>query len=138
MSHESAVLDTLARLTDAWNAGDADAYGAEFTEDATYVVFNGEMLQGRTAIADVHRFLFDGPLRGSRMDGPRGAATTLRFLRPDLAHLVTVGAVLPEGQAEVTPDRRSVVSYVVIDQDGVWKVAAFQNTRAPEAGRTGR
>lgn len=134
MSHEAPVLKTLARLAEAWNTGDAEAYGAEFTDDATYVVFNGELLHGRSAIADTHRFLFEGPLRGSRMVAPADAATTLRFLRPDLAHLVTVGAVLPAGQAEVTADRRSIVSYVLIDEHGAWKVAAFQNTRAPQAG----
>lgn len=134
MTHETPVLDTLNRLAEAWNVGDADAYGAEFTQDATYVVFNGELLRGRSAIADVHRFLFEGPLRGSRMAAPQQEATTLRFLRPELAHLVTTGAVLPDGQAEVTADRRSIVSYVLVDEDGAWKVAAFQNTRAPQAG----
>lgn len=133
MSDRTAVLDTLDRLADAWNAGDADAYGAEFCEDATYIVFNGDLLRGRGAIADVHRFLFDGPLRGSRMVGAQQEETALRFLRPDLAHLVTTGAVLPDGQVEVTADRRSVVSYVLVDEDGVWKVAAFQNTRAAQA-----
>jgi uncharacterized protein (TIGR02246 family) len=134
MSPEAPVLGTLTRLADAWNTGDADAYGFEFTEDATYVVFNGELLRGRTAITDVHRFLFEGPLRGSRMVAPEEGATTLRFLRPDLAHLVTEGAVLPDGQADITADRRSIVSYVLVDQDGIWKIAAFQNTRAPQTG----
>jgi uncharacterized protein (TIGR02246 family) len=49
MFETTCVLDTLARIAAAWNAGDAGAYGAEFTADATYVVFNGELLRGRQA-----------------------------------------------------------------------------------------
>lgn len=134
MSEQTPILDTLTRIAGAWNAGDADAYGAEFTDDASYVVFNGELLQGRTAIVDSHRFLFSGPLRGSRMTAPGADVASLRFLRPDLAHVVMAGAVLPPGQVEVTADRRSIVSYVLVADDGAWKITAFQNTRAPQEG----
>jgi uncharacterized protein (TIGR02246 family) len=124
-----AVLSVLARLADAWNAGDADAYGSLFTPDCTYVTFDGQLLDGRTAITDVHRWLFDGPLKGSTMGDPStGSATpSVRFLRPDVAHVVTTGAV---ARGEVTPDRDSVPSFVLVrGDDGDWSVAAFHNTR---------
>ncbi|MGH3566079.1 MAG: SgcJ/EcaC family oxidoreductase [Pseudonocardia sp.] len=135
------VLDTLARLSDAWNAGDATAYGAEFTRDASYVAFNGQVMLGRTVIEDTHRWLFDGPLRGSRMTTTSDDAlpAAVRFLRPDVAHVLTIGAVLPAGQSTVTADRESVVSFVVTDEGDTWRVAAFHNTRrldpATAAGR---
>ncbi|MGI9063628.1 MAG: SgcJ/EcaC family oxidoreductase [Pseudonocardiaceae bacterium] len=50
------MADALARLAAAWNAGDASGYAAQFTEDATYVAFNGEVMRGRAAIEDTHRF----------------------------------------------------------------------------------
>ncbi|MFC7655536.1 SgcJ/EcaC family oxidoreductase [Pseudonocardia benzenivorans] len=67
---DAEIVAVLTRLAAAWRAADAAAYGAEFTEDATYVVFNGIVLRGRAAIADAHAMLWKGPLAGSRMDPP--------------------------------------------------------------------
>lgn len=125
------VLDILDRLAAAWNAGDAAAYAAEFTADATYVAFNGQVMAGRAAIENTHRWLFDGPLRGSRMTSMSEDASpaTVRSLRPAIAHVVTTAVVLPTGQSTVTADRESVVSLVVLDQGDAWRIAAFHNTR---------
>lgn len=120
---------TLARIGAAWNAGDATAYAAEFTPDATYVAFNGEVMRGRPAIEATHRWLFDGPLRESRMVAAEPEpAPDIRYVRPDVAVAVTGGAVQLAG-AELTADRASVVSFVLVDDGGTWQVAAFQNTR---------
>lgn len=132
------ILDTLARLSDAWNAGDAAAYGAEFTADATYVSFNGQVMSGRAAIEDTHRWLFDGPLRGSQMTSMGGdtGQATIRFLRPDVAHVLTNGAVQPAGST-TTADRESVVSLVVTEDGNAWQVAAFHNTRRHDSAAGG-
>jgi uncharacterized protein (TIGR02246 family) len=130
---------TLARMTAAWNAGDAAAYAALFTIDATYVAFNGQMMRGRTAIEDTHRWLFEGPLRSSRMvrsEGPAAEEHHIRFIRPDVALVHTAGGgVQLAGAAELTPDRESVVSLVLVDDGGSWQIAAFQNTRRQNVGR---
>jgi uncharacterized protein (TIGR02246 family) len=133
-----AVRDTLARLAAAWNAGDATAYAADFTPDATYVVFDGTVLRGRGEIEDSHRWLFDGPLRGSTMgfaidgDGPQ-----VRAVAPGVAHvLVADGGVRPQGVETVPADRKSVVSLVLVEDGGTWRVTAFQNTR--DTSRAGR
>lgn len=136
MTTTHPALDTLDALAAAWDDGDADAYGEQFTEDATYVVFNGHLLRGRKEIADVHRGLFAGPLRGSRMTGPDGSAPAVESLRepaPGVVHAITVGAVAPEG-AEPAGDRRSVVSFTLVETPQGWKVTAFQNTRRPDRG----
>ena len=137
VSTDRAPVDAvLARLSAAWDAGDAAAYAARFTPDATYVVFDGTVLRGAEAIGDVHRWLFDGPLKGSRMSGLAVPSTDVRFLRPDVAvALVEGGGVRPDGEAGVTPDRASVVSFVLVDTADGWRVAAFQNTRVQERGR---
>jgi len=133
----AAVLATLDRLAAAWNAGDAAAYGAEFTPDATYVTFDGTALVGREAIVEVHRWLFDGPLKGSTMGATStgGDAPTVRLLRPDVAHVLTAGAVRPGDRAETTPDRDSVPSFVLVDDGGGWRVTAFHNTRRQAVAR---
>ena len=130
MSTTTPIDDVLARLSDAWNGGDSAAYAEQFTADATYVAFNGEVLRGRAAIDDVHRRLFDGPLRSSRMvAAPDSPAPEIRFVRPDVAVVVSSGAVQPTGAAELAADRVSVQSYVVVEDGDAWRVAAFQNTR---------
>lgn len=129
MPDPTSVLATLDRIAAAWNAGDAAAYGTEFTEDVTYVMFDGQMSSSRKEVEDVHRWLFDGPLKGSRMGSVTGADPVVRFLAPGVAHVVVGGAVRPQDAAEVTAERESVVSFVLVDEGTAWKVAAFQNTR---------
>jgi uncharacterized protein (TIGR02246 family) len=127
----SAPSDTMARLSAAWNSGDATAYAAEFTPDATYVVFDGTVLRGRGEIEDGHRWLFDGPLKGSTMDfATGGPAPEVRLVSPGVAHVLAGGGgVRPQGAAELTADRKSVVSLVLVEDGDAWLVTAFQNTR---------
>ncbi|GEL22099.1 hypothetical protein PSU4_10530 [Pseudonocardia sulfidoxydans NBRC 16205] len=127
---DAELTAVLTRLAAAWTAADAPGYGAEFTDDATYVVFNGMVLRGRAAIADTHAWLWKGPLAGSRMDPPRPEDLTVRMLRPDVAHVVVeAGGVALDGQETAGADRASTVSFVFVRDDDAWRIAAFQNTR---------
>jgi uncharacterized protein (TIGR02246 family) len=125
----ASVEDVLTRLAAAWNDGDATAYADLFTDDATYVMFNGAVARGRAAIEEGHRALFAGPLRGFRMEPPATPAP-VRYLRPDVAHVVADGGTRPPGQEALPADRASVVSFVLVRDAGGWRIAAFQNTRA--------
>src|SRR5690242_21322881 len=80
---ETEVRAVLGRLTEAWNDGDATAYGRLFTEDADYVTFFGLNFPGREAIESSHRALFEGPLKGSKLTGQLGAAAKVRFVRSE-------------------------------------------------------
>ncbi|MHA6616802.1 SgcJ/EcaC family oxidoreductase [Pseudonocardia sp. DLS-67] len=124
----TSVEDTLTSLAAAWNDGDATSYAELFTPDATYVIFDGTVVRGRTAIEEGHRALFAGPLRGFRMEPP--TATPVRYLGADVAHVVAAGGTRPPGQEGVPSDRASVVSFVLVREGEDWKIAAFQNTRA--------
>jgi len=130
LTENDPVTAVLTRLAAAWNAGDGTAYGAEFTEDATYVTFAGEVLRGRTAIAEVHQFLFDGPLRGSRMSGT--GAGEVRMVTDDVAYVLVDGAggVRLAGQEELPDERVSTVSFLLRRDGDGWAVVAFQNTRS--------
>jgi uncharacterized protein (TIGR02246 family) len=125
---ETAIREVTAHLAAAWSAGDATGYGALFTEDADYVVFNGVHLKGRQAIVDTHRWLFDGPLKdtriaGSTADGP----VSFRFVRPDVAIMVSTGGMVPPGEA--SPAEGAVQTTVFVKNNGEWQLASFQNTR---------
>ncbi|WP_370947896.1 SgcJ/EcaC family oxidoreductase [Amycolatopsis sp. cg5] len=128
MSEEKAVLEVLAALAEAWNEGDAAAYGRLFTEDADYVTFFGMNMPGRQAIEANHRALFEGPLKGSKIGVGGAGEVKVRFVRPDVAIVVAGGGSSLEG-AEF---RASTVGYVLVRNGGEWRVASFQNTRVSD------
>jgi uncharacterized protein (TIGR02246 family) len=43
---EQEIRELIARLADSWARGDAQAYGAEFTDDCDYVAFDGTCYRG--------------------------------------------------------------------------------------------
>lgn len=129
---ETEVRAVLGRLTEAWNDGDATAYGRLFTEDADYVTFFGLNFPGREAIESSHRALFEGPLKGSKLTGQLGAAAKVRFVRPDVAVVVAGGGSSVTGADTTDEGRESTVSFVLVEEDGEWLITAFQNTRVSD------
>lgn len=123
---EAGVRALMQRLYEAWGEGDADAFAALFTEDADYVTFDGSLSKGRQSIADIHRPLFEGFMKGSRL---AGQVTTVRFLAPDVALVHSKGAVLRKSQRRPSRRALSVQTNVVVKQGDRWLITAFQNTR---------
>jgi uncharacterized protein (TIGR02246 family) len=118
-----ALRDLFARTIEAWDRGDAEAFGAAFTEDADYVIYTGTHYRGRRKIADVHGVLFRRFLKGSRL---YGEITDIRFPAPDVAVLVTRGGVLKRRWSRPKADK--VQTFVAVRRDGGWLFTAFQNT----------
>ncbi len=133
---EAAVRATLSRLADAWGGGDPDHYAALFTEDADYTAFDGTRMAGRRAIADGHRALFAGIMRGSRMTMPE---PNIRFVTPDVAVVCALGGIImrwQRGRTRPSAKRLSSVTFVLVRHDDAWLVTAFQNTRHRPWSRT--
>jgi uncharacterized protein (TIGR02246 family) len=126
MNAEKQVLAVLDGVVQAWNAGDAAAYGRLFTEDATYVTFFGLTMPGRQAIEEGHRALFEGPLKGSKLAG--GGKPEIRFVRPGVALVLSGGGRSLGGETGPA----STVSYVLVEEGPEWRIAAFQNTRVSD------
>ncbi|EST54695.1 hypothetical protein T458_09105 [Brevibacillus panacihumi W25] len=124
-----AIGTLFARLNDAWNKGDGEAYGNCFTEDADYVTFLGQHLKGRKQIADVHQMLFNGPLKGSVLEYSSLSDLQPRFIAPDAAIVHAIGEVRLAEQAYDPNDRGSINTNVVVKQKGEWKLTAFHNCR---------
>ena|SRR5436190_17020830 len=125
-ANEVAIRTLLQQLNETW--GDADAYATLFTEDGDYVAFDGSHARGRIEIAEAHRPLFEGILKGSRLVGA-GLPVEVRFLAPDVALVHSAGAVLRARQKK--PSRRaiSIQTLVAVKREDRWLFAAFQNTR---------
>ncbi|MEV4224652.1 SgcJ/EcaC family oxidoreductase [Nonomuraea sp. NPDC049725] len=122
MSADAEIVTMLTRLAGAWNAGDATAYAALFTEDADYITFAGTDSRGREEIESSHRWLFEGPLKGSTMPAPGDV-----LVKP-----LADGAVLviARGGTSAGGDLRdSVVSFTAVRTAEGWRFASFQNTR---------
>lgn len=127
-----AIREVFERLVEAWNAGDADAYGAQFTGDADYVAFDGVNQKGRHGIIAGHRPLFDRFLKGSRLTGE---LVSVRVLAPDVAVAHALGSIIDRGRTTPKPERLSSQTLVLVKRDGVWQVTAFHNTRVRPIAR---
>ncbi|MGO0061207.1 SgcJ/EcaC family oxidoreductase [Brevibacillus fluminis] len=132
-----AMHELFAALSEAWNRGDGEGFGACFTDDADYVTFMGQHLKGRKQIAEVHQWLFAGPLKSSILESSALSDFRPRFVTPEVAIVHALGeAKLPEPHAQ-SGDRGSINTNVVVKRDGEWKITAFHNCRIqqPPGGR---
>ena len=126
---EAGVLQVLTELETRWHAGDADGYAALHAPDATYVAFDGTVMTGRTEIAEGHRPLFAGIMRGSRLAVVERA---VRLPDPGTAIVVQRAGIIMRWQKDrtVPSAKRLSTNTTVLRHDGTaWAVAVFQNTR---------
>jgi uncharacterized protein (TIGR02246 family) len=129
---EAAVHSLYQQLMDGWNQGSGAAFAAVFAEDGDLVAFDGTHFKGRQEIAPFHQQLFDKWLKGSRLVGE---VKDVRFLSPDAALMHAVGGTVMRGKSEPSPERDSIQTLVATRQeDGEWRLAAFQNTRLHPVG----
>ncbi|MEV4127514.1 SgcJ/EcaC family oxidoreductase [Nocardia sp. NPDC049707] len=118
------VCTTLAEMTAAWGQGDADAFGATFTENGTYTTFAGTYYNSRRDLTEAHRALFDGFVKGSKLaDSYLG----IRFFGADTAVVTTRG---DRYDGERPSELSKTQTYTMVrGHDGKWRIAAFQNTQ---------
>lgn len=126
---QEALKQLFQAMSAAWNNSDGEAFGKCFTNNCDYVTFNGQHLKGRKEIAEVHQELFDGVLRGSKMNH---RVKDIRYLSPNLAIVHVVGAVKLRWQKNAPKGRESINTNVSIKENGEWKITAFHNCRIKE------
>lgn len=121
------IRTCLDRITAAWDAGDARAYAAQFTPDASYVIYVGDASLGRDAIERAHARLFATWLKGTRMDM---RIIQARHIAPGTAVVLTEGGI---GKGRTIRRDKLQTFTLVEEEDGagdpLWRCAAFQNTR---------
>jgi uncharacterized protein (TIGR02246 family) len=119
--YQDTVENCLERIRLAWNAGNADAFASEFTEDATYVIFLGEPLLGRKEIRSTHADVFGKWQKGTQM---AIKVLGVRSLSADVASILTAGGI---GKGRDIPFDK-LQTFTLIRRDGRWRCTAFQNT----------
>ena len=124
LADEEAIADVVAGLTEAWGAGDAQAWAAHFAEDARFTVWFGLRLRGREEIAFGHNIIFDSFYSGTVFDL---SIDDLMFPSKDIAVAQLSGQVLRDGESRTSePDAVPLAVFRRIEAG--WEIIVFQNT----------
>jgi len=121
---EGAVLTATLRIRGAWERNDADIFADAFTVDGS-LLDGDEQLSGREAIRSHMADAFTGKYQGSQIvDEP----AEIFFLSPDAAVVVSTGGVLLAGETSLPPARENRTTWVVVKQQGEWKLFSYQSS----------
>jgi len=127
---EAEIQELLGELIEAWNRGDANAFGARYQSDATFTNVNGSFFIGRDEFNFRHEEVFRGVFRGTTL---ALTARKLRFVRPDVAIVdLDVGisgcaARPPSIQVGSDGVLRTCLLMVLTKDAGKWWIAAYHN-----------
>ncbi|MPZ80775.1 MAG: SgcJ/EcaC family oxidoreductase [Actinophytocola sp.] len=124
---EAAIRRIVADVQTAFNTNDADLLTKHFATDATVVTATGTRITGRDALLRANREGLAGILRDQHA---RYDVTDIRFLRPDVALAYKRATAITEDEP-IDLDHSMVALYVLVKDDGRWRIAARQNTLAP-------
>ncbi|MFE7120386.1 SgcJ/EcaC family oxidoreductase [Streptomyces sp. NPDC057654] len=121
--NEDTVEGFLDRIRDTWDAGDASGYAAQFAENASYVIFMGDVMLGRAAIERTHHEVFTRWQKGTRM-----AVKSIDVRMPDesTAVVTTVGGI---GKGSRIGFDKFQTFTLHRRREGRWECVAFQNTK---------
>ncbi len=127
---EAAIQHLLDGLTEAWNRGDAEAFGARYRADGTFTNVNGAFFVGRDDFNRRHDDVFRGVFKDTTL---AMTVRMLRFVRPDVAIIdVDVGLsgckMQPPGVSTASDDAlHSCLLMVLVKDGGEWWIAAYHN-----------
>ncbi|MPZ85174.1 MAG: SgcJ/EcaC family oxidoreductase [Actinophytocola sp.] len=120
---QAAITSVLHRITEAWAAHDGDAFARVFTENGT-MILPGVFRKGQ---ADIRAFMtqaFAGPYQGTQVTGQ---PIDLE-VHGNTAVVISKGGVLAPGETEVSEARAIRATWVVVKDDGEWRLTAYQNS----------
>ncbi|MEV6795275.1 SgcJ/EcaC family oxidoreductase [Streptomyces sp. NPDC051320] len=129
-SDMAAITAVLEGVYKAWDAGDADAFVADYTQDATAILPGSHRLSReeiRQSMAAGFATFLKGTTTTNRQLGTR-------FLGRDGAIVVSETGILFPGESEVPADRVTYATWVLEKRDGDWLVAGYHNSPANAAG----
>jgi uncharacterized protein (TIGR02246 family) len=118
------IASLTQKVIAAWAYHDADGFAELFIESGT-MVLAGVYRNGREEIREYLKEAYEGRYKGTQVTGK---PLSIRVLGPDSAILLSKGGVLEAGESEVSPTGAVHASWVVVKQDGEWRLAAYQNT----------
>jgi uncharacterized protein (TIGR02246 family) len=129
-----AVDQLLGELAEAWNAGNARAYGALFCPDVTFTNADGTLDLGRDEVVRHAEEAFQGVLAGTKVSL---AVRKLRLVRPDVAiadldlRISGLPARPPVAGNGPGGEVRTSLMLVLLAEDGRWQITAHHNVMQP-------
>ena len=127
---DGEVRDLYARLLDAWNRRDADAFAALFGDDGAMIGFDGSQAAG-PAIRDHLGPVFADPPTAAYVARVR----EVRSLAPGVALLRAAAGMVPPGGDDLNPDVNTLQTLLAARAGDGWRIVLFQNTPAQFHGR---
>ncbi|MGH3756330.1 SgcJ/EcaC family oxidoreductase [Actinophytocola sp.] len=129
---KAAIAALTQKVVAAWAYQDAATFASVFTEDGT-MILAGVFCTGRDEIRDHMAAEFEGRYKGTQVTGK---PISIRSLGEDAAILLSQGGVLESGETEVSEGSAIHASWLVVRQDGQWRLIAYQNTPRFDANAT--
>lgn len=127
-----AIRAIFENKVEAWNAGDADAWGADYASDAVVINMHGSRLDGRLENIERHREVFAGGLADTTL---QVEVMDIDYAAPGIALVETALSVfgLEDAPAGVIPTEpnilRTRMTFVVApNEEGLWQIRFAQNT----------
>ena len=127
---ETQIRTIVQSESDAWNRGDANAFGAHYAENGSFTNVIGEQLYGREAFIAQHAHIFSTIYKGSHSTL---SISKITFLRPDIALVEIDGTVsganrLPPGLKAADDGALHVKLLEVMSKEkGSWLIQLFHN-----------
>jgi len=128
---EKPLRQSLDRLAQAWNTADAQMWADEYWPQGELINILGGIMPNPAAIRERHAAVLAGPFKGSHFES---TVRRILFLGPDVAIVdtdirVTQFRALPPGAVATSPGLLLTrMKHVYQRRDGVWRIAASQNT----------
>lgn len=127
---KAAIQAVVQSESEAWNRGDAEAFGSHYAEDGSFTNVIGEQLYGRKAFVEQHARIFSTIYQGSHNTLSIGK---MKFLRPDVVVVDIDGVLknahqLPPGLKAAEDGALHVkLQEVMTKERSGWSIAAFHN-----------
>lgn len=138
---DAPLRASVARLATAWNAGDGEAWAAEYWPDGSLINILGVVFADAKSVAAVTNQILAGPFKGSTFVP---TVRRVRLIGTDAAILdvdvnVTNFRGLPPGAVATMPGLLLTrFTYVFENRSNVWKIASSQNTAVQPAAAAGQ
>ncbi len=128
---ETSAKAIVERQETAWNSGDAEAWGADYTEDSTFVNIMGMRFSSRSENVARHALLFDTIFSDSTLEikivGLRPAGEAAAIM--DTIMVLRGHERPPPGIPDTKPGAlHTRMKYILIKSDDSWRIVSAQNT----------
>ncbi|SDJ98114.1 conserved hypothetical protein [Actinopolyspora mzabensis] len=122
---EKEVLQVPLRMVAAWSRNDADGIADVFTEEGILILPGDVLKRGRREIRSFMAAAYAGPFKDT---GVTGNPVDVRFASDSVALVRTHGGILAPGETEVAPELAVRSTWVIVNENGQWRLAVYQNS----------